>query len=493
MHILIGIDLGTTNIKVSAFSTDGRLIHCAARPTPTFSHPDGSSEFDPEGIWLNLLSCLKETLPQCGNRVAVIGISSFGESNVLLDDQHRPVYPSITWYDPRTVAQAQFLAGRISVREVHASTGQFLSPKLGICKVMWVRDNHPELFAHAACCLSMPDFIAHRMTGQAGMDYTMASRMMLLDLHSLDYSDKILNAADLPRTLFPPIRPSGVPAGVMRSALLTELGLDPGSSVPVVVCGHDHSCAAIAAHIFEEGTALDSMGTAETIVVASDELPSLDHCFRHQVSVYPHFGKSLYRMSTSIQACGAALNWAESRLFDSDPSLAPDLPALNRYLSEAEGLDKASCPIFCPNIRGLQESPTSYGAFLGLRDITTKAHLAYAVAEGLAFEGYRRLHACIGGAGREVRQLRVVGGPASLAPLIHMKAAILGCEVQLPIIHDSACYGAALIAGVSVGILQDYPPLVFSEVFHPDEEQRKAFMDRYQAYEKAINWITAFP
>ena len=89
--------------------------------------------------------------------------------------------------------------------------------------------------------------------------------------------------------------------------------------------------------------------------------------------------------------------------------------------------------------------------------------------------------------------MRVVGGPASLAPLIHMKAAILGCEVQLPIIHDSACYGAALIAGVSVGILQDYPPLVFSEVFHPDEEQRKAFMDRYQAYEKAINWITAFP
>lgn len=490
MHAMIGVDLGTTNTKVCAYDGSGRLLSGASRPTRVFLHENDRSEFDVEAIWGCVRDCLREVIAGCGCPVASIGISSFGESSVLLDREDKPVYPMITWFDQRTVSQAEALCASMAPNEIHRLTGQFASPKSGICKVMWICENAPDAYRRAVLCLSMLDYIIYRLTGIANMDYTMASRMMLLDLQTLTYAEPILQAAGIRRELFPPIRPSGSVVGTVKPDILREIGA--GGEIPVLAGGHDHACAAVAAHVLDDAAALDSMGTAETILIASGSLPDMNRCYQNQVSIYPHFGGKLYRMTTSIQACGICLDWAGGNLLSRDAKSGSKQKAFADYLAEGISRPHKERLIFCPNIRGLQEFPSGRGAFFGLDDTCTLSDLAYSVAEGLGFEGYRRLNGCLAGTGQEVSCVRVVGGPSKLEPLVQIKCDIMGRRLQLPIISDAACLGAALIAGIGAGAIKELPPLEIQKTCRPNPARRHFYRSRYPLYEKALSLIMQF-
>ncbi len=484
MSILVGIDLGTTNIKVSAYDPQGNLLASASKRNVITYHETGWSEFDAEAIWQSVTSGLQEISSACGGGISAVGISSFGESNVLLDSNGNIVYPMITWFDPRTTEEVDQITQSLSPKEIHQITGQFVSPKLGICKVMWIQKHYPEEYARATLCLTMLDYIIYRLTGTAGMDYTMASRMMLLDIHTLQYAQSIIQASGLRRELFPPIRPSGSVAGHITPTLCGELGLS--GEIPVFAGGHDHACAAIAAHIYDEGIALDSMGTAETMLISSETLPDLQACFENQVSVYPHFGQKLYRLTTSIQACGSCLAWANTQLLSNGVEQA-NLSTLSSFLQQSLDAPKRLRPVFCPNIRGLQESPATRGAFLGITDACTCQDLAYAVVEGLVFESFRRFLGCFRASGIHFSGLRVVGGPSSLQNMMQMKSDIFEQTIQIPVIRDAACLGAAIIAGMGIRILQQPPRLSIQVSYAPNRARFDEYQKRYAQYERAIS------
>jgi Sugar (pentulose and hexulose) kinases len=482
---LVGIDLGTTNTKVSAYDFNGNLLASASRKTAITYHENGWSEFDVEAIWESVYECLGEVSAACNGEISAIGLSSFGESNILLDQDGHPVFPMITWFDPRTTDEVRQLADILSPQEIHNITGQFASPKLGICKIMWIRNHYPEAYNKATVCLSMLDYILFRLTGTTGMDYTMAARMMLLDVRSLNYAAPVLKASGLRPDLFPKIRPSGCVAGHVMPTLRQQLGLV--GEVPVLAGGHDHSCAAVAAHIFDEGVVLDSMGTAETTLMASDTLPDFALCYQNQVSIYPHFGSKLYRLTTSIQACGVCLSWANSQLLGDTGEKGESLSNLAPLLSQALATPRKRQLMFCPNIRGLQEAPSARGAFFGITDTCTREDFAYAVAEGLSFEAYRRLCGCLAGTNLEIQSIRVAGGPSFLQDLMQMKADIFDREIQIPVIRDAASLGAAVIAGLGSGLLQEPPQMLIQDRYVPVPAETACYRRRYPLYEKALS------
>lgn len=176
MKTIVGIDVGTTNINAAPYHLVGEMKAFATRKTITHHPKPQYSEFDAEEIWESVRSCLSElaTHPCCRD-INSIGVSFFGESSVIVGADEMPIFPTIAWYDRRATNQTQKLLHITDEKELYKITGQTLSSKCGTLKLLWIKDNVPEVFAKAYKCLTVRDYIIHRLTGVFATDYSMAS------------------------------------------------------------------------------------------------------------------------------------------------------------------------------------------------------------------------------------------------------------------------------------------------------------------------------
>src|SRR5215218_7597719 len=233
--LLIGAEVGTTNIKVVAFDRSGRAAVHASTPTPTHYPRPGRAHYDPEELWHVFAATLRK----------VTG-----------------------WLD-RTFGRDHLFG----------VTGLSLQPIFGLCKLLWLKENEPEAFGRTAAWLNVADYIAFRLAGVAATDYSLASRTLALDLHRLRWAEDLLQEADVSPDLFAPLRPSGSSLGPITSEAAEATRLP--ESAQVAVGGHDHVCGALATGVTEPGTMLNSLGTAEAIFLPL-ERPLTDPEVGHQ-------------------------------------------------------------------------------------------------------------------------------------------------------------------------------------------------------------------
>jgi xylulokinase len=453
---IIGIDIGTTNTKAAVYNLSGEMVAFETRKTITHHSRPQYSEFDGDEIWECVRGCISELAanPSCGN-IQSIGISSFGESSVLIGKDGKPLYPIISWFDQRATKQAHNLKHIIGEKELYGITGQFLSPKFGICKLLWIKDNVPEVFSKASKCLTVHDYIIYRLTGIFATDYSMASRMMCFDVRKLDWASDILSAISIPMSLMPEAHPGGTRIGTISSSVAASIGLKEG--IPVSTGGHDHACAAVAVNIFEHGVMLDSMGTAETTIVATENIIDADKGFDNQICAYPHFGSKPYRAITSMQACGATIEWFV-RVFGASAIDASnkDINIYEQLLIEAtQSADGIGNLMFVPHIRGLQENPLAKGAFVGIDDRSDRGSFIRAIAEGISFEMRRRIESCEQAFSTSYETLRVVGGLSNSVRQMKIKAAITRKRIEIPECNEAASCGAALLGAIGAGLIDE--------------------------------------
>src|SRR5665648_917109 len=306
MKCLIGIDIGTTNIKVAAYSICGELIKIVKRRMKVYHSRQEYSEYNPTYIWNKVCSCLQEVLSSKNiKQVEAIGISSMGEAGVPVDNKGNPLADIITWYDKRTTPQVKKLINIFGEKYLYNTSGQFISEKYGLNKVLWFKENRPELFKLIHKWLSMEDYIVYCLTGEFATDYSIASRTMAFDINKLGWADAILEELDIPECIFPEAYSGGKVVGQVNGIAAKETNLDKG--IPVVLGGHDHACASIGVNVFDQKVILNSMGTAEVTMFAVKDFNPL---IRNQgLSIYPHCGNLLYRVISSIQACGGSIEW----------------------------------------------------------------------------------------------------------------------------------------------------------------------------------------
>lgn len=454
MAILIGVDIGTSTVKALAYDPGrGEPVALAAQPTPVEHPRPGWSEHDPEALWLTVAACVREVVGQCkGKSFAALGLSSFAEAGLPLAADGTPLYPIIAWYDRRAEPQAAWWEEQLRAEELHAITGQRVSPSFGVNKWLWLRENEPARVEKMSHWLSVPDYILWRLTGERATDYTIASRTLLFDQRLQDWSETMLGLAGLRREQLPMPYPGGTAIGGVTPAAARATGLPVGT--PCVLGGHDHLVAAVAAGGYQSGTVIDSSGTAQAVLMFLPGFHTDDALARSGYACYSHVLAGSYVLKAGLKLAGGAVEWLARQLSSAGVSPA-ELP-YEALLAQAEKTaGRRAGPVWLPHFIGSgtpQGDRHSRAALVGLTAEHDQGDIFRALLEALAFWLRHNLEEVSMLTGQPVSEVILLGGTKRLELLTRLKATVLNRPVTVLELPEAAATGAALLAGIGAGL-----------------------------------------
>lgn len=486
---LIGLDIGTTGCKASLFSTDGHLMTSASREyNVDMPHP-GWAEQDPNRVWQLAQEVLRQALIASGESdVAAIGLSVQGEAVTAVDESDNPLRPMILGMDTRTVVQNEWLVERFGSQELFERTGMPVHTINTLPKLLWLKQNEPDIWQRAHRFLLYEDFIIHKMTGKAVISRCLASRTQLYDIRNRNWSPELLAALELEPEQLAEIADSGTGVALMKADLATDIGF---AGPPLVVTGgHDQACGALGVGLTRPGLAMVSTGTAEVVELALDSPILDDTLFQGNISVYEHTLPGLYLAMTLNHSGGLLLRWYRDTfcIEEKQQAEAEDSNAYNLMLAGAP--DDPTGLVVLPHFAG-SGTPTfdtaATGVILGLKFDTNKAKLAKALLEGLTYELKLNLD-LLTDSGVVIKELRAIGGGAKSPLWLQLKADITGVKVVVPAVTEAAGWGAALLAGHGVGAFADLAQAASSltnlkqqfKPFHPRFESYQAYYEIYK-------------
>ncbi len=458
VEALIGLDLGTTNIKGVAYATSGMPLATASMPTPAIEQGLRRACHDPQALWGQMAAVIRDlvvALPAQAH-LAGLAIASFGEAGVPLDARGEALYPVIAWYDERTAPQAAWWAQHMGEAEIYRHTGLPLGHTFTLNKLLWLREAEPEIYGRLSKWLCISDYMAYRLTGEQRMGYSLASRTMALDLRERRWSSEMLSCAGIAPDILPPLSAEGTLVGYVTPAAARETGLAQGT--PVYIGGHDHVCGALAMGAFEPGVVLDSTGTTEAELVtldgAAEYLDAADLSF----CLGCHVARGRYYAIGSILGAGSMIGWLAGLLWGAEQSAGRDkvLQAFTQAAGEspvgAHGL------YLLPHLAGAgspDRDSTARGVFVGLSLAHTRADMARAAIEGLSYELRLLWEALERFAHHPITGVICAGGGARNALWSQVKADVTDRSLAIPANTEAVTLGAALLAGLGAGIYRD--------------------------------------
>jgi xylulokinase len=449
--VVLGLDVGTTNVKCLALEESGNVIAQASEPTPR-SHPKpGWTDFEPGPLWEAACRAIRAVISQLQDREAVKGIavSSLAESIIPVDSQGQPLASAIAWFDLRTAEEYESIRERIGYETLFRISGIAPDPMFSLCKIVWIRNHYPEAFRNARYWLQFADYIAFRLSGVAATDPSLACRTLAYDLKHGDWSSEILEAAGVPPSCFPPVCKSGSPLGRVTpsSASATKL---PATAV-VSVGIHDHLSGAFAAGGLAAGVLFDSIGTSESVIAICQQPLFNEKIATNglaQGAVW--IEKPIYYLTGGLQTAGAAVDWFRREL-GGQASTA-------ELVRKAAAVDE-SVPIFLPHLTRSQTpypDPKAAGAFIGIKSTTTQAAMFRAVLEGIAFEARASADAIIAAAELPpFERILTIGSSLENRLLTQIKADVHALPLKINPIRETVSLGAALLAGIGSGVFAD--------------------------------------
>ncbi len=475
-------------------ATEGKLLAAVTSPYDTDFGPRGKAEQDGEDWWIALCTATKELLDRASVRAEDVEVVSFSGQMmgaVLLDERGTPVRPAIIWADTRSVAQAATLVDRVGMAEGYRITGHRLNPTYSLSKIMWVRDSEPDLFSRVRTVVLAKDFAAYRLTGVLATDPSDASSTNAYDQAAGDWSSELIEAADLPRSLFPDVVASTAVVGRVTADAARATGLRAGT--PVVMGGGDGPMGALGAGIIApESGAYAYLGSSSWVSVAADE-PLHDPQMRSMT--FNHVLPGRYVPTATMQAGGASLEWVIDLLEPAQDD------RYTRLLAEAADVSASEDGLyFLPHLLGERSpywNPAARAVFAGLGRHHGPAHLTRAVLEGVAFNLYTGLLAFAEN-GISIDAVDAIGGAANSELLLRVFADVWGVPVsRRSLVDEATAIGAAIVGGVGVGIFEDFA--VSGRFSHeldsqaPDAGRHERYRREYalfmEAYARLESWF----
>jgi xylulokinase len=457
-NYVLAHDLGTTGNKATLYDREGRLVGSSLSAYETEYAHQGWAEQDPHDWWSAVCASGHELLATTGvaqDDIACIVFSGQMAGCVPLDKRARPMRNAIIWADTRAVKQVDWTARRIDPEAVYRITGHRLSSSYSLAKILWLRDNEPELYKSADKFVHAKDSVTARMTGMVATDLSDASSMNLLDLDQGTYSPAILDAVSLSEDRLPDLRASTDVVGGVLPAVADELGVAAGT--PVVLGGGDGSCAAAGAGVVSEGAAYNYIGSSSWIAIAT---PRPLHDPKQRTFTFCHVVPGMFMPTGTMQTAGASYQWTRDNLFVGGEPEAPGASVYERMNREAEVSPAgARGLVFLPYLMG-ERSPRwntrARGAFVGLTIRHERADLYRAVLEGVAFNLRVILDAFVA-QGARIESMRLIGGGARGHVWNRIMADVYGVPVErLSVLEEATSMGAALVGGVGVGLYEGF-------------------------------------
>ena len=449
--ILIGADVGTTNIKVVAFDGTGRALEGASSPTPTHFPKPGRAHYDPNELWNSFAATLRQVTEKLDDpgRVASIAVASMGEAAVPLDSSGEPTHDIIAWFDARAGPQAEQLGRVVGQDYLFGLTGLSLQPIFGLCKLLWLKENEPDAYSRTATWLNVADYMAFRLCGVAATDYSPGLTHLALDLHGLRWAGELLEEVGVSRDLRP-LRGGGSFLGPVTPGASSATGL-PQSAV-VAAGGHDHVCGALAVGVTQKGTMLNSLGTAEAIFLPL-ERPLTDPQVGHQGYTQGAHVAGHYYVFGGQYTSGASVEWLREVLGGVD---------YDTLIAEAEEVPPGSLgAFFLPHLRLANpphDDPAARGAFVGLSTDVKRGALFRAVLEGLAYDSRNSLEPLLTHSGiDELTAIYAIGGGTQNRLLMRIKATVSNQTITIVGVEEATSLGAAILGGIGAGVYSDVP------------------------------------
>lgn len=488
---LLGIDIGTTHCKGGLFGLDGTTIKVVSRPNLARRSSDGYAYYDPEELWETVVSLIKKVVRQgeigekSADTVAAVGITSMAESGLLLDrrtgEARTPIYP---WYEQVAVRQAEGLRQKEAYKEHFYKRGIRPTFKCSLAKILWLRGRDPTLVKDAIW-LSAADYIAYRLTGCMGTDYSLAVRTYAFDMTGKTWDRDWLDSLGLDAGLFPPLLPSGAPVGSISAHSHTVTNLP--ENIPVAVTGHDHICGAfatsLAAGVIQPRFVFDSLGTAESLLGAFPERPLGDRDFDSGFSYGCHVAPGYLYWLGGLSTSGGSVEWLRRTL--GDPPLSYD--ELETLL--VGGSAEPTGILYYPYLSGSGSPHTdsqTRGAFVGLSVAHTRADFVRAVLEGVAYEVEYMRRAAQASMGIDIQRIVAAGGGIRNRRWMQIRADVSGCQIDALVQAEATLLGAALLAGIGSGVYSSQAEAIDRwasqplETYLPDPDRHEVYQRLYE-------------
>lgn len=426
----IGIDLGTSSVKLLLVTAEGEALASATEEYPVFYPHSGWSEQNPEDWFAGVVRGLKKLLAG-QNALSVRGIGFGGQMHglVLLDAQGKVIRPAILWNDGRTQAQTDYLNEKIGREKLSAYTANIAFAGFTAPKILWVKENEPQNFARIAKIMLPKDYIAYRLSGAHCTDYSDASGMLLLDVKNRRWSREMCEICGVRAEWLPKLYESYERVGTLLPAVAAELGLS--ESVAVCAGAGDNAAAAVGTGTVEDGACNISLGTSGTVFISRRDF-SVDG--RNALHSFCHANGEHHLMGCILAAASCNAWWSDNILRSKD------------YAAEqagAEALRGENEVFFLPYLMG-ERSPHNdvhaRGAFVGMRPDTSRQKMTLSVLEGVAFA----LKDCVEIAkagGADIKSTRICGGGAKSALWRQIIADVLNVPVERPAAEEGPLVG----------------------------------------------------
>ena len=477
MNSYIGIDLGTSGVKLLLVAADGSILGEEAEHYEVSYPRPGWSEQDPRDWWRATCTALKRLLRD-RDRSSVKGISFGGQMHglVALDGRDEVIRPCILWNDGRTEKQTAYLNETVGRQKLLACTGNIAYAGFTATKLLWLRDNEPENFARIAKIMLPKDYLAYRFSGSFCTDCSDASGTLLLDVKERRWNRGMCGICGIGEEQLPALFESFAPVGRIRKKIAEEFGLS--ETVRIIAGAGDNAAAAVGTGTVGTGTCNVSLGTSGTIFLPEGKFPETGGETLHR---FCHADGKWHLMGCILTAASARQWWVEQILGSQDyeadeRAAATENPPGLWFLPYLVG---ERCPHNDVNIRG---------AFIGLSATTTRAQMSRAVMEGVAFA----LRDCLESAracGAAPVSTSICGGGAKSRIWRRIVADVFGMPVRTVVTEQGPAYGSAMLAMVGCGeygsVEEAARAIVrIGEEILPDPEASEAYERKYRAFAK---------
>jgi len=473
--ITIGIDVGTSGVKMLAMDEKGQVLKIVTREYPLYQSGN-DSEQEPDDWWTQTADGLKEMTASIGN-VAAVSFSGQMHGLVVLDEHDNVLRRAMLWNDQRTTAQCDYLNNEIGRDKLLEHTANIALTGFTLPKILWMKAHEPELFARITKIMLPKDYIAYKLSGQFATDESDASGTLLLDVRKRVWSPFMMEAAGLRECQLPKLYPSSAAIGTVTAQSAKETGLSEKTTV--VIGGGDQAVGAVGTGTVSGGMCSLSLGTSGVVFVAGDQFavdrsPSAVHSFCHANGRY-------HMMGVTLGAAASTKWWIE------------DVLGTSNYSGEQAAIKPSNLGnntvYYLPYLSGERtpiNDPFARGAFIGMAAYTSRSDMTQAVLEGVAFSLRDNLEA-IKTMGVSASSARIIGGGAKSPLWCQIMANVLNLRVDKINSDEGPALGAAILAAVGAGAFPTVEEacgklISVTQSFEPDPEAAARYNVKYPIY-----------
>ncbi len=443
---LLGIDVGTSGVKVIIVDDSGEVLAKVSKEYPVYYPKPMWSEQNPDDWWEAACSGISEAMYVSGLKpsdIAGIGLSGQMVGLVVLDREYRVIRPCILWNDQRSAEEATRLTQNIGLENILEETGNPLFASFVAPKLVWMRNNEPELYGKIRHVMMPKDYIIFRLTGSISTEVSDASGTCLFNVKERKWSKTMINYMNVPLEWLPDCSESDEIVGRVTCEAAAKAGLIEG--IPVVAGAGDQAAQALGCGIVKPGLCSVTIGTSGVVFTQSDKFVRHPEGLLHS---FCHSARGQWYLMGVMLSAGGSYQWLRNLLKETST-------VSYKFMDEMASKASPGCEglIFLPYLAGERcpyDDPYARGGWIGLSQRHSMSHVIRSVMEGITFGLFDSIN-LIKNLGTDVRSVYVSGGAANSELWLHMIADVFNTEVIVTNAVEGAAYGAAMLAGIGTG------------------------------------------